>query len=549
MRRTLAVLLGLLVLAGAAVAPAYAAPPAPKVTIEGFIDNTTVLSRNVSVLDIDITRDDDEEWYSRTRARLQVTGEVGATKMVVLLEQDNNFGSQTGGCYGTAPVAGATGSAVTGAGHFGVRDGCLNTEYLGNVETVWMFVEFPLTGKGSLLPFVPVPGIGRVGFQPFDNDSYKLGVVAFGNFGGAHVDIDPFPGFKITGTYAQIDERGTGPQFGFTRGDDFALLFSVEISPVKGIDLKPIYNYTAIENTANPANPFAYGPRTGKGGVADTLAFFPLGTEEHRHTFGIDARLKFGPFSIEPTFLYQIGTREIQPRDQAGNAVGGIREQDLSAWFIDLRAGWQAGPLTLDLLGVYTSGNKADENLRSGVPDVNYYQPVDTNAVYGVDWGAITAITHEYISQLYYGQTGLCPSCSIGYDKYGRIQAGVRAKYAVTPDFVLRALATALWTAEEVDTNSNVGNVVGNPDGQAGGGLYQNVPGSDGNARYLGTEINFGFDWGFAPNIRLLALYAHLFTGEAYNITGSTGTNSLSAGPVRDAKDVDMGSLTLRFTF
>jgi hypothetical protein len=533
------VLLGLLVLAGAGIAPAYAAAPAPKVTIEGFIDNTTVWSENVSVTDIDITRNNDKEWYSRTRARLQITGEVGASKLVMLFEQDNNWGSQTGLCYT------AIGDGGGRQGHFGMSDGCLNTETVGNVEMVWMFAEFPLTGKGSLLPFIPAPGIGRVGFQPFDNDTYKLGVLAFGNFGGAHIDIDPFPGFKITGTYAQIDERGIGPEFGFTRGDDFALLFSVEVSPVKGIDLKPIYNYTYIENTANPANPFAYGPRTGKGGVADSLAFFPQGTTESRHTVGLDGRMKFGSFSIEPTVFYQFGQRDIAPFG-TGGAIGTV-EQDISAWFVDLRAGWQAGPLSIDALGMYTTGNKAEDDLPSGGPDVKYYQPVDTNAVYGVDWGAITAITYEYISQLYYGQTGLCPSCSIGYDKYGRIQAALRAKYAVTPDFVLRGLVTALWTAQDVDTNSNVGGN-GNAD-LNGGGLYQVNPGSTGDSRYMGTEINFGFEWGFAPNIRLLALYAHLFSGEALDAAGSVGTGSALGATPRNAEDVDMGSLTLRFTF
>jgi hypothetical protein len=546
------VLLGLLVLAGAGVVPAYAAAPAPKVTIEGFIDNTTVWSQNASVTDIDITRNEDKEWYSRTRARLQVTGEVGATKMVLLMEQDNNWGTQAGGCYGTQN------GVVNGAGHFGTRDGCLNTEFLGNVEMVWMFVEFPLVGKGSLLPFVPASGIARVGFQPFDNETYKLGVLAFGNYGGAHIDVDITPGIKLIGTYAQTDESGIGPNFStqcdqgapgqFCRGDDFGLFFGLAFSPVKGIDLEPIFNYTYIANTANPANPFAYGPRTGKGGVADTLAFFPQGSTENRYTIGLDGRMKFGAFSIEPTIFYQWGSRDIAP----GGSGGATVNQGISAWLVDLRAGWQAGPLSIDALGMYTSGNDANDDLPSGGPDIKYYQPFDTNAVYGVDWGAITAITYEYITQLYYGQTGLCTSCSIGYDKYGRIQAAIRAKYAVTPDFVLRGLVSALWTAQSVDTNSNVGGGLGpatNALGQSlqGGGLYQVSAGSGGDAQYLGTEINLGFEWGFAPNIRLLALYAHLFAGDAYNIAGSVGT-TVGTSP-RDSEDVDMGSLTLRFTF
>jgi hypothetical protein len=553
-----------------AVAPAaFAQAPAPKVTVEGFLDQTTAWSNNGSVLDIDITKNKDKEWYARTRGRFQITGEVGKAKGVFLFEQDNNWGSQAGTCY-TGVGAGGVGGGAGRGGHFGVSDGCLNTELVGNVEMLWMYTEFPLFGSGSLLPFVPAPGTLRLGFQPFENDTYKLGILAFGNYGGGHAEVDLAPGVKFVLTYAQVEEAGTGRPFGNVRGDDYSTIFSLEVSPIKGLDVKPIYAYTYIDGTSNPANDaftptfqFAYGQRTGKGGVWDgaptaTRAGFVAGNTESRHTLGVDARWKMGPWSLDPTFFYQFGTREMAPSVASGKRLhscgalpggatptplGGCVEQDMSAWIFDVRGGWQSGPLTLEGMFVWAGGNEAKEDLRSG-RTIHYYQPIDTNAVYGYQWGAITAISDEYITQLYYGSTGLCAACSISYDKYGSIRLGVRGGYAVTPAFKLRAVLMNLWTAEDVDTTSIV---------DAGGlTATRTGPASRGKSSYLGTETDIGFDWNFAPNISLLTTYGHLFAGDAYKILGTdpgaVGAVATSASP-RSPKDVDMLSMVVRYIF
>src|SRR2546429_5270989 len=41
-------------------------------------------------------------------------------------------------------------------------------------------------------------------------------------------------------TYTQIEEGNTGFADGFIRGDDFAIFVSADISPFKGLDLRPI---------------------------------------------------------------------------------------------------------------------------------------------------------------------------------------------------------------------------------------------------------------------------------------------------------------------
>jgi len=234
--------------------------------------------------------------------------------------------------------------------------------------------------------------------------------------------------------------------------------------------------------------------------------------------------------------------------------------QDIDAWLFDLRVGWQNGPLTLEGLFSYISGNEANQDLRSGRP-VHYYQAIDTNAVYAYEWGAITAITLDYLTLLNYENSGLQLSDGPGYDKYGEIRIGGRAKYNVTPDFLLRGVIMALMTAEDVDTHGvSNGSCPGAPtfNGAAqqqgcngGAGLLPTRvgPNSKGKDNYLGTEINLGFEWHFAPNIALLWLYGHLFSGNALNNADSHSATDAAGTIVHSARDVDVTTAVVRYTF
>lgn len=556
MRSYLVVAVAVLAFLGVVAPPAFAQAPAPKVTVEGFLDQTTAWSKNVSCCDTDLTRRNDSEWYGRTRGRFQITGEVGKTKGVFTFEQDNYYGNISGIAYGFLGDEGRGAVPVQNA-TIGGRDGTLNSEYLGNVEMLWMYTEFPVTGAGSLLPFVPMPGTLRLGILPFENDTYKLGVLAFGNYAGAHSEIDLAPGIKSTFTYAQIDEASRDA-FPGNHGDDFATIFTVEVSPFKGLDVKPIFSYAFLDGTSNPANntlttlPVAYGPRQARGGVGDNIASFPAQATEDRFTLGLDAKWKMGAWSLEPTVFYQWGTREMVPSVPTGksriscggpahNPGASCVEQDMNAWFFDVRGGWTSGPLTLEGMFVYATGNSAEQDLRSG-RTVNYYQPIDVNAVYAYQWGTITAIQEEYFKQLNYLNAGMCPACGISYDKYGSIRLGARANYAVTPAFKLRGVLMNLWTAEEVDTLANA----------TGNGLTPVKVGaaSRGTDNYMGTEVDLGFDWNFAPNVSFLVTYGHLFVGDALNIAGSANTTlGTAASGVRNAQDVDLMSAVVRYIF
>jgi len=59
-------------------------PPAPKVTITGTFDQITAAGRNF--FDGNFTRDNDREWYARTRFRPDFEFAVGRTRAVLGIE-------------------------------------------------------------------------------------------------------------------------------------------------------------------------------------------------------------------------------------------------------------------------------------------------------------------------------------------------------------------------------------------------------------------------------------------------------------------------------
>src|SRR5512132_4166159 len=171
--------------------PVFAQAPVPKVTISGLFDQVTSMGRNT--YDGNLTRNSDSEWYGRTRFRPDFEFAVGRVRAVLGLEIDlayGQMGPNDGGFPGN--VSGAAGGTAASAGSPvpGCKvntNGCLdiNTDVGGMIEIKWIYTEFPLTGKDSLLPFIPVETMARAGGQPFANlATYKLATYAASDFAG-----------------------------------------------------------------------------------------------------------------------------------------------------------------------------------------------------------------------------------------------------------------------------------------------------------------------------------------------------------------------------
>ena len=600
MRRLLVLAVALVAVLGL-VAPAMAQAPAPKVTITGLIDQVGTYTKNMSAFDGNINRNKDIQAYGRTRGRFDVIGEVGKAKAVFGIEIDSYWGQTGFTDSNNGPgwqCSGTNGSCTSGAVGSGAESSFdMNTDTQGNIQVKWLYTEFPL-------PVIPINSVVRLGAQPFGTAAtYKLATYANGDFPGVNLVMDLAPGAKLNLTYVAIDENLTGSRDLFpvnfggpgtastdgkctatagsnttvpcipqSRGDNWAVIASFEMSPFKGLDVKPMYSYiqlngqtsgatrqgrgglitaSSISGVSGAQTNSPFNPITGASG-AGRLTGDGSGVHENRHTIGVDARFTAGPVSLQPTVLYQFGDRDawlLGGNSAPYGAAGTKKNADISAWLVDVRVGFNVGPLSLGGLVAWTSGDSAKSN---PYKTIGYFQPLDTDTGYLADWGTqIMSLGIDYYQgSISMGQGGLSEGVAIGYDKYGRIVTGVKAAYAITPALTFAAGVTANWTDKKVDTD---GFLVAN------GGIQpqffcrgtQTGCRPEGDSDYLGTEINLALTYRFAPGLALDVAGGWLFTGPAFGHRYA-GTTYATTGPQQmdqGIKDVLIGTARVRYQF
>ena len=552
-RTSLAVLMIALAILALAAPLAYAQAPAPKVSITGFIDNVTSYSNNIDIYNSGVLNRHDSMWYARTRGRFDIIGEVGKAKAVLGLELDATYGQAGRASSNFTNGGGATSGAIAPGveSGFGTDGGFMvNTDMRALLEVKWLYVEFPV-------PLIPVPTTARLGAQPFGTAStYKLCAFTCSDFAGLNITSQVTPNVQIQATYVQIEENLTGTNSKTNvpfatngavtnlenRGDDYAWIISPAITPFKGLDLKPVFSQTFIQGTTNG------NVRQGIGGLGTSTAFqMPGGAsgggiKEYRYTVGLDTRLRMGPFSLDPTVMYQFGNRNaFAPAIFApsGANTGQRYNPNINAWFIDVRGGFQLGPLLLEALAMYTTGNSSRNNaLGHGTTNgtIRYYQPLTTDTGYLTDWGTnLTSLGVDYLNAWNEAGTRVpYPGVSIGYDKYGRMQFGFKATYAITPALSVSGLVDGVWTAEKVDRNSIP---------QVGNGILPNFTGPQREARYLGTELNALISWRFADGLSWDNQVGYLIPGKALDVQTDP-----TLGP-RNTKDPYMLTSRVRFSF
>jgi hypothetical protein len=606
MRRILFLSLALVALLGFVAPPevsAQATAPTPKFTITGLIDSVGTWTQNMSANDLNLNRNRDHQLYGRTRGRFDIIGEVGAAKGVFGFEIDSYWG-QTGfidSNNGPGCVSASSGGVTCGATGAGGAESSfdLNTDTQGNLQIKWVYVEFPL-------PLVPFSSIVRLGAQPFATAAnYKLATYANGDFAGVNLYTTFSPTFKMQMTYVAIDENITGKgSFGpflnssipgtstlqnkcifnntatgvttvasgaqcvaQSRGDNYAFIGSPEITVMKGLDIKPMFSTMFVNGLTSGA------ARQGRGGVSVNQGgpFAPMnapnargsagvdgadgagtGVHEYRHTVGVDARWRSGPWSVDPTVLYQFGQQAKWNPGGIASAYGtaGTRQSaDINAWLGDIRASFQLGPLLLSAMTMWTTGQDAKSN---PYKSIKYFQPLNTDTSYMADWGTqIMSLGIDYY-QIIGSGTGTNPGVAIGWDKYGRVSSGVKASYAITPALTVGAGITPNWTWSKVDTDAFV---------VAGGGLQpsfvcrktgQNCR-PTGDASFLGTEFNLALTYRFAPGLVFDWAFGYLAADSAFSHRYVASDYNAGAGtPVHKdigVQPVAISTARVRFSF
>jgi hypothetical protein len=558
MRRGLTLALAVLALLGVLAPPSFAQAPAPKVTVNGLIDTITTAAKNI---DANFSDARDSGWWARNRGVFTITGEVGKAKGVLALEIDLGWGqvssnesvvSNSGQTISSS--AGAFGSQQNGF-HQGAFD--LGNDVGGVIEIKNLYVEFPM-------PLMPIPTVVRLGGQPFQT-TFKPAVVATTDYGGVWLETTITPNIKFNATYAQAEEdlQGMRVQNNFFRGDDFFVMPSFTITPIKGLDVRPFVGYYSIYGNSHnqsrcrvqcagvPSNGTMAAVNQFTGAVTTaSLGNYRQNSQEHRWYFGIDTRFTAGPFYLDPTFVWEHSRVDVY-RDQGGTTlaagltqgVGQRVRQKTDSWLADVRGGMRVGPLLIELMAMWTPGDDAQHD---SFKNTRLYHPVNVDIGYGASWTEILSLG----SVDYFTNAGHGMGENIGLGRYGRRQIGTRLTYSVTPAFDVNFKAAAAWTDTKVDTDAPT-TLTGASFGAVpcALGSLAACAGTNqrGDHRFIGVEADGGITYRFAPGLTFDAVYGHLFAGDALK---STFTNP--AGTLRtniDAKDADVFAARVRYQF
>ncbi|PYN83297.1 MAG: hypothetical protein DMD87_30270, partial [Candidatus Rokuibacteriota bacterium] len=264
-----------------------------------------------------------------------------------------------------------------------------------------------------------------------------------------------------------------------------------------------------------------------------------------RYTVGLDARWRVGPFGLDPTISYQWGAYDTQALINTTGAAQKVRG-DASAWLFDVIGSYQLGPLLLEMRGTYSTGNKARDNLSLSK---RYYEPLDLDTgFWSGGWLGILGLGVDYFNGG--GGANIGMDTNVGYDRYGRGSFALRGTYSLTPALSFYGVVSPNWTAEKVDTNTGCPalNVSTSALGctsrvaVAGSGRPSFA---EGDSSYLGTEVNGGFTWRFAPNAAFDLAGYYLFAGSAMDQAESLNGVIVK----RDARDGYYAAARVRLSF
>jgi hypothetical protein len=423
-----------------------------------------------------------------------------------------------------------------------------------------MYTEFPLTGKDSVMPFIPVETMARAGLQPFASIATYKNTYASGDFAGISTKTTFAPNLSMNFAYVMVEDENGGDNRGTPgvasvpatiagkpgRGNDFAIISSPEFSPFKGLDIKPLYSLFYAEGTTSGSarrnaidrhlNANGGGANTGMNsaaafGNADNVTNGSTTMHETRHTIGADARWRFGAFGLDPTVYFQFGSMDTLAYTSTSGGSKKKVDGNISAFLVDVIGSWSAGPLLLEGRGVYTPGNKARDSIPQGK---HYFEPIDTDTGYWSTWSAILALSDADFGT---GLNNGGMTTNVGYDRYGRAGFAVRATYSLTPALAFYATASPYWTAEKVDTDTGVAG--------ANRTIVSDRSFVKGDSSYLGTEFNVGMGWKFAPNASLDMIGAWLNAGHALDTSEVLNGNLQS----RDARDAYAFTTRVRLSF
>ncbi len=500
MRRWSSVLIAFC-LAGVMAAPAAAVDVGEFLSVTGFIDNQMRYIDNVSTNEEDngvgdngnLFTDEDEVWQARTRGRLFFTVKPNTfSKAVVAFEMDQTYGQSN--------------TTSAGGGAIGFDLGIDNVA----VELKHLYAEVKI-------PETPI----KVTLGGFNVSATRLKscIVYCDDSGGVVVEGAWSPQFSTYSWFVIAEEEqiedntATG---GDAFGEDWTVGTTFRLQPAKGMDIHLLGAFYVIEGPGSDSSSLMIGSCSGgrDGGAAGQPACFEKDT---RYYFGVDARLKFGGFTLSPTFIYLGGERDLV----AGGSV------DLQSFLLDVRGKYSWGPLSVEGKFVYIPGNEANDPLDGSDDDLKFWQNISVTTVNRtVHWFELHGWHIDGTHPPAFGFNDSRALRSAGtFDQFGLIHPAIRVDYKVAKPLTIAGMFGLFYAAEDVGAPARFGGAVPN---------NRNYTGKD---KYIGSEFDLLLTYQWFKGTTVQAWFAYAQSGDAHDLCAPGTSQAAGNCNVQAAED------------
>ncbi len=491
MRRWSSVLLSLC-LVGIMAAPAAAVDVGKFLSVIGFIDNQMRYIDNISTNEEAnrglLTTDDDEAWQARTRGRIFFTAKPNAfSKAVVAFEMDQTWGDTGGGA--------------------GFDLGIDNLR----VELKHLYAEVKI-------PSTPIKF--KMGGFSINPTPLKSCIIFCDDGGGIVVEGAWSPQFSTYSWFIIAEEEAiedNTPTGGDSFGEDWTIGSTFVLKPAKGMDIHLLGAYYDIDGPSSDSSSLMIGSCSAgrDGGAAGQPACF---SRDKRYYFGVDARLKFGGLTIQPTFYYLGGERDLA----SGNSV------DIQSFLLDLRGKYAWGPLSIEGKFVYIPGNEATDPLDGSDDDLKFWQNITVTTVNRtVHWFELHGWHIDSTHPPGFGFNDSRALRSAGtFDQFGLVHPAVRVDYKINKPMTIAAMFGLFYAAEDVGAPARFGGAVP---------ANRNWTGDD---KFIGSEIDVLLTYQWFKGTTINVWFAYAQSGDAHDLCspGTGGTTGVACD-VQEAED------------
>jgi hypothetical protein len=251
---------------------------------------------------------------------------------------------------------------------------------------------------------------------------------------------------------------------------------------------------------------------------------FPIGDDvnvanESRYYLGFDSRYRIGNLSIEPMFMYLLGTRNFTSESRAQTGVG---KTDFNAFVGNAIVSYTWGNLLLQARYTYASGNNANDDTNNrgfgNRADIKYYRGMNA------DGGPMWQEWFEIFGNSEVDGTSIDTFRRIGesgmLDRFGWQSVAIAPEYQLRDNLILEGAAGGFWATQKPGCPTAIRVSLNGPCGPPETFKDEPIYNFTGGSKFLGWEVAAGLRYTIMPGLTWTPRLAYANYGDGLNQNG-----------------------------